>query len=127
MIDTPSDVKISLLRWLAWVSLCLGMAFEIFIVRSVGLSVLNRLIAGQAIWQQDAGQSVDISLLERFFNFGQLIMIVIICIIAVSLTVMLDYYLRAGEKNGRLFRRIGLVAGIELGVYALAMLIQSLI
>ena len=127
MDNTPSNWKISLLRWMAWVALCLGMAFEIFTIRNVGIAVVNRVLAEQVIQQQNAGQPVDIGQMERFGNFDQLIFIFIVGIIVVIMTVVLDYYLRAGEKKGRLFRRIGLVAGIEVGVYALAMLIQIFI
>jgi hypothetical protein len=127
MYDTPSDWKISLLRWIVWFILCVGIAFEIFIVRDVALAVVNRVLAEQAILQQDAGQSVEIGRIESFITLGQLIFSLIVGLGAVSLTVILDYYLRAGEKTGRLFRRMGLAAGIELGVYALAVLIHMVI
>ncbi len=125
MYEIPAtDWKISTLRWFAWLILCLGMAFEIFVARNTGLAVFNRVLAEQVIQRQNAGQSADTTRMESFINFDQLLLIFIVGIIAVSLTVLLDYYLRAGERNGRLFKRIGLVTGIELGVYALAMLIQ---
>jgi hypothetical protein len=124
MYDTPSNWKISILRWTAWLILCLGLAFEIFIIRDAGLVVVNRVMAGQIIQRQNAGQSADIGWIGKIIDFGMLTMSCTVAIIAVVLTVGLDYYLRAGEKNGRLFRRICLITGIEIGVYALAILIQ---
>jgi len=124
MYNAPSDWKISTLRWTAWLILCLGMATEIFIIRDAALSVFNRVLAEQVIHQQNAGQPADIDQMENYITFSQFVLVFVVGIIAVALTVALDYYLRAGEKNGRLFRRIGVAAGIELGVYALAMLVQ---
>jgi len=124
MANTAPDWKISTLRWIAWLILCLGMAFGIFTIHNAGLAVVNRVLAEQVIHQQNAGQSAYIAQVENFSDFGSLVLLFIIGIIMVALVVALDYYLRAGQKNGRLFRRIGLIAGIELGVYALAILIQ---
>jgi hypothetical protein len=124
MDNTPSDWKISTLRWTAWLILCLGMAFEIFIVSNAGTTAAIRVLAEQAIRQQNAGQSADTAQMESDIYSASLCWVFILGIIAVALSVALDYYLRAGEKNGHLFRRIGLAAGIELSVYALAMLIQ---
>jgi hypothetical protein len=124
MNDTPSDWKISLLRWLAWVVLCLGMATEMFIVFDAGSAVVSRVLAEQVIWQEDTGQSPDILQAERSGQFSISALICPIALIAVSLAVALDYYLRAGVKKGCLFRRIGVAAGIEVGVYVLATLIE---
>ncbi len=124
MDNTSSDWKISTARRVAWLILCLGIFFNIFVIRNAGIVVFNRVLAEQVIQRQNAGQSEDTSQMESFINFNQLLLIFIAGIIAVALTVMIDYYLRVAEKWGRLFKRIGLVAGIELGVYGLAMLIQ---
>jgi hypothetical protein len=120
---TSSDWKISTVRWVAWLILCLGIAINIFMIRDAGIAVFSRVLAEQTIQQQDAGYSVDISQVDNYINFGQLMLALIVCIIAIALVVMLDYYLRAGQEKGRLIKRIGLVAVIELGIYGLSILI----
>ncbi len=127
MNDQPSDWKISLARWAAWLALCVGMATEIFIVRDAGQAVIQRVLAEQAVRQQDAGRSADIAQLESFLQLDQVLVLFIVGIIVVALTVALDYYLRAGVKAGRLWRRVGLAAGIEAGVLAVALVVQAFI
>ena len=123
-MDRPRfDWVLSVVRWIAWVILCLGMVTEIFTIHYTGLALAYRVITGQQLSQASEGQSEDTGQLIQFFDLGQLGLVCIIGIIVASLTVPLDYYLRAGQKKGRLFQRIGLVVGIELGVYVVATLL----
>lgn len=116
--------KISTLRWLAWAVLVAGMVFGIFIIRSTGIAVINRSLAQHAINSEQTGRPTDIASLSMWADFDNILLVFIVGVIVVALVVFLDYYLRSGERNGRLLRRTGLVFGIESGVYLLALLIQ---
>ncbi len=88
------------------------------------VKINRRVVAEQVIQRQDAGQTVHIDFIDGLINTSQIVIELFAGAIAVGLCVSLDHYLRTGQNNGTLFRRIGLVLAIELGVYGLAILIQ---
>ncbi len=127
MENPPSNGLTSVVRWAAWLILCIGMATEMFFVRNAGLAIFNRVQAEQIMRKQDAGIIVDSGQAGSLIQLNQVAMMFVVGIIAVTLSVMLDYYLRAGQRNGHLWQRIGLAAVVEAGIFGLAMLVQVLV
>lgn len=119
-----SNWKTSILRWIAWVVLCAGMVYGIFVIREVVVLSLSRGFAQQAIDRDKAGRLMDVTQLSNWADFDTILIMAVVGCVMIALVVCLDYYLRNGERKGRLFRRIGLIFGIEFGVYALTLLVQ---
>jgi len=109
--------KTSILRWLAWLILCAGMIFEIFVLLNTGMAVISQLWGQPATNQPQAGRSIDVTQVSNYANFVNILLYFIVGILIVALVVFLDYYLRVGERKGRLHQRIGLALGLEAGIF----------
>lgn len=119
-----STWKTSLLRWIAWFILCAGMGFGMFLIRDLIVLSLSRALARQGIQREQTGRLINVTQLESWADFSTILIMLLVSFITIALVVSLDYYLRDGERKGRLFQHIGKAVGIELGVYGLTLLVQ---
>ena len=115
---------VPILRWLSWGILSIGLAAGFFVIYDTVNLVTARMFARQAIILEQSGQWVDLTRLAGFTNLGILMFALFSGMGVVSLSVFLEYYLRAGEQMGVLLKRIALALGLEAGGYIVLVLVQ---
>lgn len=48
----------------------------------------------------------------------------VLAVIVIAAVIWIEYYFRKGNERGVLFRRIGIVAGVEVGILLLSLILQ---
>jgi hypothetical protein len=117
-----SNWKTTIIRFVAWMVASLGMVANIYLIREAVLDVMARFGATvQSRAAQTGGSGTDVIFaIEAFDRF----LILALSLLAVGLTVWVEYYLRNGEKRGELLARLGKVFGVEVAVTVIAVLVQ---
>ncbi|HEY9077129.1 MAG TPA: hypothetical protein VIO61_11400 [Anaerolineaceae bacterium] len=115
--------KISILLMFAWLITSIGALFSGLYIREVILRIaLFFQIASQQAYKRGGGIGFD-------FTPGRVVLVldniiaIAIAIAVVTSVILIEYYFRKGRSRGLLFKRIGIVIGIEAAIIVLSILI----
>jgi chromate transport protein ChrA len=117
----------TILYSLAWLICCLLVIVDILAIREASLDVLTAIQAqriaaapeGEAVAEQiNIGFAIQ-ALDQGLLFFGG--------IVAVVIAIGLEYYFRMGQRQGKLLRRISMVVGIQIAIFVICVVIQTLV
>ena len=117
----------TLIQFVGWVVATAGAIIDALAVREAVLAILAwvKVIKTEA-YHQSGGVGEDI-----LTNFGLTAIdyaaIFVLAMIAVGFTIWFEYYFRKGKPQGLLYRRIGKVVAIEIGIIVAAILVRVFI
>lgn len=112
---------------LAWMALSVGVILDIFFIREASLDIQSWIrVRNLEAYRASGGTGDDFA---TAFSLPAIDMmtVLILCLIAVAAAIFMEYYFRRAKKKGELLKRIGLVAGIEVGIVLLSMLVQGIV
>lgn len=101
--------KTTLLRWVSWLVLCLGILYDVLIVLNMVMETLS-----QATEHAQFGGLVESG---KRSGFIEMFVYFLTGLLLISLMIILDYHLRAQERKGSLLQRVAALLLIEAGVY----------
>jgi len=117
----------TILYSLAWLVCCLLVIVDILAIREASLDVLTAIQA-RRVANAPSGEAtremIDIGGTIRALDQGLLFFG---GVAAVVFAIGIEYYFRRGQKQGRLWQRIGGVVGILVAVFIVCVIIQTLI
>lgn len=127
MEEKKSHWSETILYNLAWLICSLLIIVDILGIREATLDVMTAVQA-RRIEASAAGEKVATQL-ESGFTVGAVDQALLFGggIVAVSLAIAIEYYFRKGKEKGQLFKRIGIVLGIQVAVFLVCVLIQTLV
>jgi hypothetical protein len=117
----------TLVQFVAWLVTAIGTVIDALAIREAILAILAwvRVINAEA-YHQAGGIGEDI-----VTNFGlaavdNVVLLILACV-AVALTIWIEYYFRKGRPKGLLYKRIGKVVAVEVGIFIAAMLVRQFV
>ncbi len=102
----------ALLRWTAWLALCLGMLFVVFTARNTVMEML-----APNWWRSFAGPPASAATLTNRVTLLDVLLYFVIGILLIVGVVWLEHYLRDGERKGDLPKRFVLALTVLAGAY----------
>ena len=118
------QTPIYLVSWLLTSILCL---VDALLVRN---AVLRYLIWDQARTisaQKAQGISPNqFQLASSVEAIDKVVLLIVMCV-AIAFVIWIENYIRKGAKQGKMIRRIVIVAGIEVGIAAIALIVQTVL
>lgn len=117
----------TIMVYIAWAATVAGAVIDALMVREAVLAILAwvKVIKTEA-YHQAGGVGQDI-----LTGFGlaaiDYAVVFLLAIIAIGFTIWLEYYFRKGRTLGLLYKRIGKVVAVEIGIIVAAVLIRVII
>ena len=112
-----------ILRTLIWFVLSIAQIIDIILVREAVKALAQT-------WQVGAVEQMkNADPLSWYYKLGYIVQtidyttMIVLGIMAVTFTVLMDYYFRASEKKNDFPRRMAIVVGIEVGIALLSLII----
>ncbi|NLG98909.1 MAG: hypothetical protein GX491_16255 [Chloroflexi bacterium] len=112
---------------LVWMALSVGVILDIFFIRDAYLDIQSWIrVRNLAAYRARGGTGDDFA---TAFSLPAIDMmtVLLLCVIAVAAAVFIEYFFRRAKKKGELLKRIGIVAGVEVGIVLLSMLVQVIV
>lgn len=125
--ETQGGWLVTLGMYAAWFLTALGAVVDTLAIREASLSVLAWIrVINREAYRQAGGAGEDI-----ITNFGldaaDFFLVFILAITAVGFAIWFEYYYRKGREKGLLYKRIGKVAAIEIGIVILTVVIRLIV
>ena len=125
MDENQPHLALSILYWLAWLICGFLVVVDLLEIREASLDVLTAIEArrvanaaeGEANFEQFDATMHTIDIGMGFLG----------AMLAVSLAVGIEYYFRAGLKQGKLVQRIGKVVGIQVAIIPACVIVGMLV
>lgn len=116
----------TLLQYLSWLVAAVLAILDVLMLREALITFLtwNQVRIQQAQRAQGlVPQNVELGFTTEAIAQGALF---ILGIVAVGAVIWIEYYFRKGAAIGMLFKRIGIVLGVEVGLVILAVVLQMI-
>lgn len=124
METSQSSLWNTLVRIVAFVLAVALMLLDVLGIRNALLSFLTwdqrRILAGQSAQGGTTGSSFQ---LGAAIQTTDLAVIIIMGIVAIGAVVWVEYYYRIGAKQGKLYKRIGIVTAVEVVIILIALIL----
>jgi hypothetical protein len=117
----------TLALYAAWLVASLGVIIDALYLRdsvSALLSVLN--VTHMQNYSKSGNLGIDFNFAYAMTFYDEAILFILF-LAAVGFVVAIEYYFRKGRPMGLLFKRIGLVFGIEVVIVVVSIIFQQLI
>jgi len=126
-MEQKSHWSATLVYFLAWLICSILIIIDLVMIREATVSVMNavqsRIIAASA--EGDKVKTLlDTGSTMRAVDMG---LIFVGAIVAAGLAIGIEVYFRRGKEQGKLWQRIGLVLGIEVGVNLICLIILNVV
>jgi hypothetical protein len=116
----------TLLLYVAWAITALGTIVDVLYFRDAIMSIADRIqLLHDVAYHNAGGLGIDFSAGYFQTTFDLALLIVLGCV-AVAFVVAIEYYFRKGRPKGLLYKRIGTVVGIEVGIIVVSIIIRAL-
>ncbi len=117
----------SIIQYVAWLVAAILSLVDMLAIREAILAIMSwyKVIESAALHR--AGVIGDNLLTGFGISAADNIILVILACAAISVTIWSEYYFRKGRPLGLLYKRIGKVLGIEIGVVVLAIIIRTIV
>jgi hypothetical protein len=112
----------TIIRFVAWMVSSILAIVDVLELRNAVTSIM--------VWNQirieDAMQGLDLETTQRAFSGDAVVQwsTLVFGLLAVAGVVWVEHYFRKGAAIGKLFQRIAIVIGAEVGVLVLAVVLQ---
>ena len=117
---------VTLVQALAWLVTSVAAVIDMLYIRQAVLSVLSAIQSARSLaYHAVGGLGLDFST-DFGVSLVDKVLIFILGIGTVVAAVYIEYYFRKGQPKGLLYKRIGLVAAIEAGIFLISVLAMNI-
>lgn len=125
--ETHGGWLVTLGMYVAWFLTGLGTIVDALAIREASLSILAWIrVINREAYRQAGGVGEDI-----ITNFGldaiDFFLVFVLAIVTVGFAIWFEYYYRKGREKGLLYKRIGKVAAIEVGIVVSTVVIRLIV
>ncbi len=114
-------------QYFAWLITAIGAVLDALYLRDAFSALLNVLqVIHSTNYTRGGGIGIDFTFAYAMTAYDE-VMILILGLAAVAAVIAIEYYFRKGRPKGLLFKRIGLVVGIEIAIVAVSIIFQQII
>jgi hypothetical protein len=126
-MEQKSHWSSTLVYFLAWLICSILIIVDLLMVREATISVM-RAIQVRQVAASAAGEAGK-TLLDTGYTMRAIDTSIIFvgAIVAAGLAIGIEVYFRRGKDQGKLWQRIGLVLGIEVGVILICLIILNVV
>jgi hypothetical protein len=111
----------------AWLVTSLGVIIDVLYVREAVSTLLTVLdVTHMQNYRKSGNLGIDFNFAYAMTFYDEAILFILF-LAAVAFVVAIEYYYRRGRPKGLLFKRIGIVFGIEVAVVVVSIIFQQLI
>jgi hypothetical protein len=116
----------TLALYVAWFVTAIGVIFDALYIREAVMAVASRIqLARDMAWHSSGGIGIDFSMGFAMTAFDEGMLLILGCA-TVAFVVAIEYYFRKGRPKGLLYKRIGIVVGIEVVIVVASIIIRAL-
>jgi len=125
-IESRGGWKATLALYAAWVVTALGTIVDALYVREAVMAVADRIhLAIDTAYHNAGGVGINFSASYGLTTFDLAMLFVLGCA-TIGFVVAIEYYFRKGRPKGLLYKRIGIVVGIEVAIIVVGIIIRAL-
>jgi hypothetical protein len=126
-MEQKSHWSANIVYLLAWLICSILLIVGLLVVREATISIM-RAIQVRQVAASAAGEAGK-TLLDTGFTMRAIDTSIIFvgAIVAAGLAIGIEVYFRRGKEQGKLWQRIGLVLGIEVGVILICLIILNVV
>jgi hypothetical protein len=111
--------------FVAWIITSLGAVFDALYFREAMLSIASLIQAEQyKVFRRNGGIGLDFSA-GYMVSFFDNVMLLVLAVATVTAAIAIEYYYRKGRLKGLLWKRIGIVFGIEVAIIVVSIIIRA--
>jgi hypothetical protein len=125
-IESRGGWVATLVLYVAWAITAIGTILDALYVREAVMAIASRIQMAQDLaYHNRGGVGIDLTMGFAMTAFDEILIIILGCV-AVAVVVSIEYYYRKGRPKGLLYKRIGIVVGIEVAVIVVGIIIRAL-
>jgi len=117
---------VTLVQAFAWLVTSVAAVIDMLYIRQAVLAVLSAILSARSLaYHAVGGLGLDFSP-DFGVSLVDKVLIFILGIGTIVAAVYIEYYFRKGQPKGLLYKRIGLVAAIEAGIFLISVLAMNI-